>query len=111
MRLDRHQRISVGRLGTFDFAPGYFLYFGSARAGLKSRIERHQRREKTLHWHIDYLLRRACIEIVETHETDHRSECDLHERTLDLPGATIPVPGFGAGDCRCRSHLIYLDES
>ncbi|MCU0592573.1 MAG: hypothetical protein MUC57_14005, partial [Desulfobacterales bacterium] len=30
------------------------------------------------------------------------------EMTAGLPGAGIPIPRFGASDCRCRSRLFHF---
>ncbi|MDG6902673.1 MAG: GIY-YIG nuclease family protein [Nitrososphaerota archaeon] len=57
IRLKRKQSIGVGRLGRFAFPSGYYVYTGSARRGLESRIARHLRKEKRLRWHVDYVLR------------------------------------------------------
>ncbi len=38
-------------------------------------------------------------------------ECDLLARVLDIPGASVPVPGFGSSDCRaCPAHLVTLPD-
>lgn len=34
---------------------GYYYYFGSAQKNLISRINRHVKKEKIIHWHIDLL--------------------------------------------------------
>jgi sugar fermentation stimulation protein A len=100
----------VGKLGAFTFPPGYYVYTGSAMRGLRARLDRHRRRRKKLWWHIDYLLRRA--ELVEAVEvpTRQRAECQRNQRVLRMSGARGAVPGFGASDCRCTSHLVYLGE-
>ena len=34
---------------------------------------------------------------------------DLVRDLLELPGASVPVPGFGSSDCRaCPAHLVAL---
>ena len=45
LRLDKQERITVGKLGTFDFPVGYYLYVGSALGpgGLRARLARHRR--------------------------------------------------------------------
>lgn len=32
----------------------------------------------------------------------------MNSKTLAMDGATVPVAGFGASDCKCVSHLIYF---
>jgi len=57
LHLKRPERLRVGRLGLQEFPAGYYLYTGSARRGLASRLQRHLCKEKTSHWHIDRLTR------------------------------------------------------
>ncbi len=49
LKLDRWERITVGKLGTFDFPAGYYLYVGSALGpgGLQARLAHHQRGSKS----------------------------------------------------------------
>ncbi len=110
IRLDRDELIRIGRLGTFHFPAGYYIYTGSAMSGVEGRVSRHLRSRKRLRWHVDYLLERA--RVVGVHEiwTDERIECKLNRKVLSLPGAHVVAPGFGSSDCRCPSHLIYLGE-
>lgn len=108
--LGRVVTIEVGRLGRFRFPCGRYIYTGSAQRALHARIARHLRASKTLRWHIDYLLRAARVRQVAVypHATD---ECALHRATQAAPGAVIIAPGFGASDCRCPSHLVYLGSA
>jgi len=103
--LARTTRLTVGRLGIFTFPAGRYVYTGSAKCNLEARIARHLRAEKNLRWHIDYLLAAPGARVSGVRRSK-QGECVLHSRT---PGA-IPVPGFGASDCRagCGSHLKYL---
>jgi Uri superfamily endonuclease len=101
----RPVRASIGRLGRFAFPAGRYVYTGSARRNFEARIARHLRREKTLCWHIDYLLTARGVRIVgvRRHTED---ECAINQAT---PGS-VPIHGFGASDCRsgCGSHLKFL---
>jgi Uri superfamily endonuclease len=101
-------RLRVGKLGTFDFPAGRYVYTGSALNGLEQRLARHLRRRKKMHWHIDYLLRYARIEWIDTVRTSRRRECELNGRAMDAPGARILAKGFGSSDCLCPAHLVYL---
>jgi Uri superfamily endonuclease len=100
----RPLRVQVGRLGSFRFAAGRYVYTGSARRNLEARIARHARRDKRLRWHIDYLLEQPGVQLAQVRRS-RLPECALNQRTR----GTIPVPGFGATDCpaRCVSHLKY----
>jgi len=112
IRLQRAFEAPIGRLGRHRFPAGWYVYTGSARAGLDARINRHLRRGKPLHWHIDYLLASPAARIVQVVKlTDARlTECGLNRTIGKLPGARVIVPGFGASDCRasCPAHLYYF---
>ncbi len=101
----RPLRRAIGSLGTFDFSAGRYVYTGSARRGLEARIARHLRADKTLRWHIDYLLTAPDVRVIDVKRSS-RNECALNRA---LRGQ-VPVPGFGASDCRagCGAHLKYL---
>lgn len=110
LRLAQGQWINVGRLGRFLFPSGFYLYVGSALGpgGLAARLGRHLRREKRLHWHVDYLRVWANLPGAYYVESRERRECSWARLLLDLPGASLPAPGFGASDCRCPAHLVHL---
>ena len=110
LRLPRLATIAVGRLGRFQFPPGWYAYVGSARGpgGLAARVARHLRSPKPLHWHVDYLRAAARPEQVWYAAGIRRRECAWAAALSDLPGASIPVPRFGASDCRCPGHLIHF---
>lgn len=112
LRLGRGCEISVGQLGMFRFPEGWYLYVGSAlgSGGLKARLGRHMRPKKRHHWHVDHLLDHARIVQVVWAAWPERLECQWAEIARGLAGATIPVPGFGASDCRCPGHLVRLSE-
>lgn len=115
LRLDRPVEVAVGRLGVRSFAPGRYVYCGSALGGLRARVARHLRAGKRPHWHVDYLLAVAPVIDVWACEAPERLECKLAAYLASLPGATHPALGFGSSDCRCPSHLVGLgrplDES
>ncbi|MDD3581315.1 MAG: GIY-YIG nuclease family protein [Desulfobacca sp.] len=103
--------IGVGALGQVDLTPGYYLYVGSAKKGLPARIARHRRRDKKLHWHVDYLLSRPEFRIIEVWASDSRPECHLARVMLNEPAISVPRPGLGASDCRCPAHFFaYTGE-
>lgn len=95
----------IGRLGVVDLAAGHYCYTGSARRAFEARINRHLRQEKTLRWHIDHLLAAPGVSVVKVLRS-RRDECDLNQSRR----GTVPVPGFGASDCRagCGAHLKLL---
>ena len=107
IQLKNKATLEVGKLGVFYFPSGYYMYFGSALGGLEARIERHLRRDKRLHWHIDYLLQSS--EIVEVWHiiSDQRLECMLCNEARQTSAIADIVAGFGSSDCHCISHLLY----
>ena len=106
--LPRTRRIRVGKLGQFRFAPGYYLYVGSAQRNLTARLDRHGRPRKPLRWHIDYLSTEAPMYGAVCIPAPRRRECRLTRNLAQL--FTQPAPGFGASDCNCPSHLFYTPE-
>lgn len=111
LNLPKTVRLKVGKLGTFLFPAGCYIYTGSALNGLEARLTRHQRQRKKLRWHIDYFLRHARIESIMVLPTRQRLECAVNERVLKQPGAQVVAKGFGSSDCRCPTHLVYLGAS
>jgi Uri superfamily endonuclease len=113
LHLPEPRRLMVGRLGEFEFPPGYYLYAGSARGGLRGRVQRHLRADKKLHWHIDYLNSAengAVVTEVWWQAGRKRLECEWAAAARRRPGASTPAPGFGASDCGCDSHLVCVDR-
>ncbi len=107
IELQRPCRVRIGCLGAFAFPPGRYVYTGSARRNLESRVRRHLSRHKRLRWHIDYLLAAAGVRVVRVRLSGAK-ECRLNRRTC----GRVLVPGFGSSDCRsgCGSHLKYQDR-
>ncbi len=101
--------LDIPRLGAATLAPGRYAYCGSANGpgGLRARIGRHLRRDKTPHWHIDRLT--AAGQVAGLRAVPGGRECDLLRDLLADPGVSVPVPGFGSSDCRaCPAHLVAL---
>lgn len=96
--------IQIGRLRGTDFKKGFYVYVGSAMKGLSQRIQRHLRKQKKIHWHVDYLLNHAKIVDIFYKQSNAREECAI-ANTLEKTLSTIP--GFGCSDCTCKSHLFY----
>jgi Uri superfamily endonuclease len=104
--------VEVGALGRLSFAPGRYIYVGSALNGLIARVTRHVNTSRGVHkairWHIDYLLKEPVVDIesVYTRLTDMRIECDL---AGEVAQRGEPVKGFGCSDCGCVSHLFLVE--
>nr|WP_242468704.1 GIY-YIG nuclease family protein [Rhodovibrio salinarum] len=92
--------------------PGVYLYFGSANGpgGLRARVARHLRAEKRPRWHVDQLTAVAGG-AARALAWPGGSECAWREH-VQAAGATVPVPRFGASDCRsCPAHLLRFDDA
>ena len=102
--LNKSIHIQIGKLGRYTFPAGKYIYTGSAKKNIDQRIQRHQMKNKKLHWHIDYLLSRDECKIQKIIKPE-LDDCILNKAT---PGKLI-FPGFDAIDCRkgCISHLKY----
>jgi len=110
LRLPHPATLDVGRLGRFQFPAGWYAYAGSARGpgGLAARISRHLRSPKPLRWHVDYLRAYAWPVAVWYTVGAGKRECAWAKALARLPGASAPIPRFGASDCRCPTHLIHF---
>jgi len=102
--LSEDATVQVGRLGRFRLPAGRYVYTGSARRNLAARLRRHLAAEKTLRWHIDYLLASEAATVVRIF-LSKEPECQLNQSVK----GDILTPGFGASDCRagCGSHLKF----
>jgi Uri superfamily endonuclease len=107
IKLSQPRDITFGRIHNYRFKAGYYAYVGSALNGLEQRIGRHLRKEKRLHWHIDFLLQYAEICGVIYAESGGRQECRI---AAALRESLVAVPGFGSSDCRCLAHLFYSNN-
>lgn len=115
LRLDGPTELVFGRGHSRQSAPleaGWYVYVGSAHGpgGLRARTDRHRRRSRVAHWHVDALLARAELVEIWFAEVAADREHAWAQRLARQPGAAIPVRGFGARDCRqgCGSHLVFL---
>jgi len=110
MELGQATRMTIGGLGIQHLGQGYYLYVGSAMGGLRGRVARHLRKDKRLHWHIDYLLRAATVVEVWYRVGPERLECAWAGALRRSGRVEAVVRGFGASDCRCWGHLFFSKE-
>jgi Uri superfamily endonuclease len=104
------EAVQAGSLGALQVQPGFYVYAGSAfgPGGLLARLSHHCLPAAKPHWHIDYLRQKTGIqEIWYTYASDKREHA-WAQTIQALPGAQLPMPGFGSSDCRCISHLSYF---
>lgn len=110
IQLSKDKEIKIGRLGTFIFPEGFYVYTGSAQNGLERRINRHLSSSKKFHWHIDYLLSYARTIKVLKYFRGRKDECRLNRMIGKGTGASTIVRKFGSSDCNCRTHLHYFKD-
>ncbi len=108
--------LPLGSLGNPALPAGYYVYLGQARGpgGVRARLGRHLRGVGRPRWHIDFLRARArpvawgwrCARARATAPW----ECRWSQHLAGWPEARLPVPRFGASDCRrgCPAHLWWL---
>ena len=104
LKVHERKTISIGKLGPISFEAGHYIYIGSAMKGLSKRIERHRRLRKRLFWHIDYLRGVAEFHVALPVRSSDNLECEIAKKIRAF--AEWEVPGFGASDCACSSHLF-----
>jgi sugar fermentation stimulation protein A len=103
--ISRRTRLQAGGLAPRNFPKGYYVYVGSAMSDLSARLARHQRKNKKLHWHIDFLTAAADRIVPLPIRSSERLECGIAEA---LSATLEPGPGgFGSSDCRCATHLFF----
>ncbi|MHC4128146.1 MAG: GIY-YIG nuclease family protein [Planctomycetota bacterium] len=108
----RPARLRIGRLGELRARQGFYLYVGSALGpgGVGARVRHHERRAARPRWHIDYLRARTdLVEVWHAHDT-RRREHEWAAFASRLPGASVPLGGFGSSDCGCAAHLFFFAE-
>ncbi|ODR79911.1 endonuclease III [Haladaptatus sp. W1] len=105
--------IEFGAKGPRALDSGWYAYTGSAFGqGGFSRIDRHARvasgENGARHWHVDYLLGHPETDLVADVRTESSDvECAVADR---LAEEIEPVPGIGASDCDCGTHLHFAPE-
>lgn len=109
MHLPVAKDLVIGSKGIMHFEPGYYMYVGSAKANLSKRIERHKRKRKKMHWHLDYFRSHCEIIAAVPIRTADDLECPLAQAVQGV--AQWSVPGFGCSDCDCTSHLFGMHEN
>ncbi len=111
LHLPIDEKITIGKLGTFEFPAGWYTYVGSAfgSGGLVARLKHHLKPVEKPHWHIDYFRRTAHLQEIWLSPGSERREAVWVDLMLAIPGASIVAEGFGSSDTDRESHLIYFD--
>lgn len=99
------------KLKQYNLPKGFYYYVGSAQKNLSQRIERHLKKYKKQHWHIDYLTCNNNVIIKNVYLVNNYSknyECILVSELQTKFDLKIIIEGFGNSDCNsCESHLLY----
>lgn len=103
---EKQVNIQIGKLGSFSFEKGYYVYVGSAKRNIRSRVNRHIQVDKKQRWHLDYLRPYLQIKEVQTYSGE-KGECQLFACLRKKNAGSIPDKGLGSSDCKCESHLFY----
>jgi sugar fermentation stimulation protein A len=109
LRLERDTSVEIGKLDGVMFQRGHYIYVGSAMNNLSARIERHRRKRKKMHWHIDYLTQVADGFVAVPIRSSQRQECEIAQAVSSIMKSG--PPGFGCSDCRCLTHLFWTERS
>ena len=91
-----------------SFKKGDYIYIGSAKGCLETRLQRHLKKEKRIFWHIDYLLKDERTQISQIWTIDKKVECQTVEVVWQDPTTEIIKKGFGSSDCKCLTHLFFV---
>ena len=109
LRSTKTSKLLVGTLGEMQVQPGFYVYVGSAfgPGGLQGRLSHHLKPPVSPHWHLDILRQAAEVVDVWVLEGPEKREHAWARALCAWPECSIPLPRFGASDCRCPAHLVY----
>lgn len=95
----------------YEFSQGNYYYIGSAQKNLKNRIARHLKKDKKLHWHIDYFTSENDVKITRVFILPNFTkefECRVVFKMGNIFKLQHKVLGFGNSDCNiCKSHFLF----
>ena len=74
-------------MGEVSFKKGDYLYIGSAKSCLETRLQRHLRKEKRIFWHIDYFLKNQKAKILQIWAIDKKKT----EKILKEIGFSVTI--------------------
>ncbi len=92
----------------FNLRKGYYYYSGSAMRNLSARVKRHIKVLKKKHWHIDFLIEKGEIVLINPYIVGDKEFEHILAHLLSEKLSAIK--GFGCGDCKCETHLFYSQK-
>jgi len=104
--------LPIARLNDPVLTVGRYVYAGSANGpgGLRARLLRHLKAEKSIRWHIDYLT--AMSGVYELAALPGVTECEIVKVLSAIERTDFPCLGFGSSDCKtCQSHFLAVPEA
>ena len=107
IELTDEQTIALSRPPNIRFSGRYYASFVSALGTFILDKRLYSKGARRPHWHIDYLLAKASISDIILAETTERVECTIAQ---SLKRQLEAIPGFGASDCKCGSHLFFTTD-
>ncbi len=111
LKIDLVEPLSVRMVGKpyIELSAGRYFYCGSANGpgGLRSRLARHMRRGKSVHWHIDQLTERSAV--TGAWIVRNGKECDLvaislHSKRQYRASAVAIAPNAAATSFACPTN-------
>ena len=104
-------QLGIIKFSGINLKKGYYYYVGSAQKNLKQRIERHLKKVKIIHWHIDHLTTSQNIAINNVfvlYNFGKNIEEEIAHNFPSLFGGEIILKGFGNSDTKGTiTHLFY----
>lgn len=103
--------VGIKKFREITFPAGYYYYAGSAQKNFASRIKRHLKHEKVIHWHIDHLTTISSNEISSIYyvaNAERDLEVELAKSLISEFGCEVIVEKFGSSDTpESITHLVY----
>ncbi|MFW9794566.1 MAG: DUF123 domain-containing protein [Candidatus Thorarchaeota archaeon] len=117
IRIEKDVNVQIKSLGRVTFQAGTWVYVGSAMGdgstSLENRIKRHFSSDKTIYWHIDYLLdKEVKLQKVFWAQSSTHSECDIAQQIQSRTEFQEGPRHFGSSDCQkeCAAHLFGFND-
>ncbi|RLG85548.1 MAG: GIY-YIG nuclease family protein [Thermoprotei archaeon] len=109
VKLNRDFTDKIGSLGLVKLNRGLYLYIGSAKRGLLSRLKRYCLRDiKNIHWHIDYLVKYG--EVLGAYIILGKDITESYIANIFSKILKPAINRFGATDTKDITHLFNYHE-